>query len=344
MVSTTARWYRKGGLRIAMAGHFKATNHYGVKSLSKFVVVACILTTWGMQPARANESKQADDSTNSQSSVSSVADAADASATNQKSKPDADQGNAASRLFWKWFRMGKRIEAEQPNWLSPLATTSGRLKQEFRYDVWQQPTPGGSQYNFGGTKGLEFIVAPRVQLLIGPPPYISHTGTATRDGFGDVPLMMKFQLAAAPPREGDYLLTVILAATVPGGSNSMRDAVLSPAIAFGKGWRAFDMQTTFGENLPTGDTTALGRQLVSNTAFQYRVFSKFWPEFEVNSTFFVTGKDSGATQVFLTPGLGFGRVHLWRTLRFSAAAGMQIAATQFHTYNHRAMFSVRYSF
>jgi len=241
--------------------------------------------------------------------------------------------------------MGERIQAEQPDWLSPIATTSGRLKQEFRYDVWRQPASlGGTDYNFGGGKGLEFIIAPRIQLMVGPPSYVAHIGAATADGFGDIPVMLKFRLAASGPREGDYLLTLFLSATVPGGSNAMRDAILSPAIAVGKGWGRFDVQSTFGANLPSGDTAALGRQLVSNTAFQYRMFWKLWPEVEANSTYFLTGKNAGATQVFLTPGLGFGRVRVWRALRFSTAAGMQIAATRFHTYNHRAVFSVRYSF
>jgi hypothetical protein len=267
------------------------------------------------------------------------------STTPQPESPSAARKGGVAGFFGRWFTMGERIQAQQPGWLSPLATTSGRLKQEFRYDVWRQPRlPGGTNYNFGGGKGLEFIVAPRVQLLVGPPPYIAHIGSAMPDGYADIPLMIKVRLAAAPPGEGDYLLTVLLSATVPGGSNSTRDAVLSPAIAAGKGWGKFDVQTTFGENLPTGDTTALGRQLVSNTALQYRVVGKFWPELEVNSTFFVTGKNARETQIFLTPGLGFGRIHLWHALRFSTAAGMQIAATRFHTYNHRAIFSVRYSF
>jgi len=241
--------------------------------------------------------------------------------------------------------MGERVQAEQPDWLSPIATTSGRLKQEFRYDVWRQPTlSGGTDYNFGGEKGLEFIVAPRIQLLVGPPPYVAHMGSATPDGFADIPLMLKFRLAAAGPREANYLLTLLLSATVPGGSNAMSDAVLSPAIAFGKGWGKIDVQSTLGANLPTGGTAALGRQLLSNTAFQYRMPWKLWPEVEVNSTSFLVGKNAGETQVFLTPGLGFGRLRVWRGLRFSTGAGLQIAATRFHTYNHRAIFSVRYSF
>lgn len=87
-----------------------------------------------------------------------------------------------------------------------------------------------------------------------------------------------------------------------------------------------------------------GRQLQWNTAFQYRSAWKLWPEIEVNSTFYETGKNTGDKQVFLTPGLGFGRIRLGRNLRFSSAAGMQIAATRFHTYNHRWMFSMRVSF
>jgi hypothetical protein len=260
----------------------------------------------------------------------------------QASQPGGQNGSP--NIFRRWFDMGERTQREQPDWLSPLATTSGRIKQELRYDIFHQPAAGGTtDYNFGGSKGLEFIVAPRLQLLIGPPPYVTHTSSAP-NGFADIPLMMKFRLASAPSNEGNYLLTFIFNATVPGGPSSQKDAILSPGVAAGKGWGNFDVQTTLSGNLPTGDLATIGRQIVSNTAFQYRVLGKFYPELEVNSTFYVVGKNSGETQVFLTPGLGFGRIRVWRALKFSAGAGMQIAATQFHTYNHRAILSIRYSF
>lgn len=277
-------------------------------------------------------------------SNASAADSAEAANGSQSAAQAQNQG-AGPGLLGKWFGMATRVQTEQPGWLSPLATTSGRIKQEFRYDVFRQPAaPGATDYNFGGGKGLEFIVAPRLQLLVGPPPYVAHMGSAAPNGFGDIPVMMKFRVAAAAATEGNYLLTLLFGATVPGGTAAMRDAVLSPGIAAGKGWGNFDVQTTLAGNLPTGDTAALGRQLVSNTAFQYVVFGKFWPELEVNSTSYLVGKNSGETQVFLTPGLGFGRIRIWRALKFSTAAGMQTAATRFHTYNHRAIFSVRYSF
>lgn len=305
-------------------------------------------TSWGTPVVLADESKSAETSSCSQSAANgSPDDASDAvpAAQVSESTTRSQEHSGVSGLFRKWFKMGERMQADEPNWLSPLATTSGRLKQEFRYDVWRQPgTPGDTDYNFGGGKGLEFIAAPHVQLMVGAPPYIAHEGGKTADGYADIPVMMKVGLAAAGPGEGDYLVTLLLSATVPGGSASIRDAVISPGIALGKGWRNFDVQTTLAGNLPTGDIDAIGRQLVSNTAFQYRALWRLWPEVEANSTSFLEGKNAGQTQVFLTPGLGFGRIRLWRALKFSTAAGMQIAATRFHTYNHRAMFSVRYSF
>jgi len=198
----------------------------------------------------------------------------------------------------------------------------------------------------GGGKGLELIIAPRLELIIGLPSYVANEPAGPRDGFGDTPLMLKFRVASGPPREGNYLLTFLLGATVPTGSPTVgtQGTVVSPGVAFGKGWGKFDVQSTLGVNLPTAGTAAPGRQFLLNTAVQYRAGWHLWPEFEVNSTSFLAGKNAGETQAFLTPGLGFGRVHLWRHVRFAAGAGCEIAATRFHTYNRRWIISVRFPF
>lgn len=264
----------------------------------------------------------------------------------QLSSP-AQAGKMRHNLYRSWRRMADREEASEPNWLSPLATTSGRIKNEFRYDIWNQTAPtGGTISTFGGGKGLEFIAAPRVQLLLGVPSYIGHPDSPAPNGFGDLPLMLKFRLASGNASNGDYLVTFLLSATVPTASrpNGLGEAVLTPALALGKGWRRFDVQTTFGANLPAADMQRLGRQLLWNTAFQFGAGWKLWPELEANSTFFVQGPRAGETQTFLTPGLGFGRMRLFGGLRFSMAGGAQIAVTRFHTYNHRWMLSVRFPF
>ena len=250
-------------------------------------------------------------------------------------------------LVRAWLDLTEQVQATQPDWLSPLATTSGRLKQEFRYDIWDQPASGGNRsYQFGGNKGLEFIASSRTQILIGVPTYTLVSPNGPPGGLGDLPLMLKFRISSAERTEGNYLVTFLLAATAPTGSHryGAGEAVVTPTIAFGKGWRRFDVQSTLGVNLPAGDTAKLGRQLLWNTAFQYQAAWKLWPELEANSTFYTTGKYAGETQLFLTPGLGIGRAHLAGRFRLSSAVGVQIAATQFHTYNHRWMFSMRVSF
>jgi hypothetical protein len=273
------------------------------------------------------------------------------SSTSQEGTPA--QGSAQTQakkkhgLFRSWLHMAAETQAKQPDWLSPLATTSGRLKQELRYDIWDQPSAQGNRtYQFGGGKGLEFITSSRTQILTGIPTYTLHSPNGSPGGFGDLPLMLKFRIASAQAGEGNYLLTFILGATAPTGAHryGAGDAILTPTLAFGKGWGRFDVQSTFGANLPTGHTAKLGRQLQWNTAFQYRGAWKLWPELEVNSTFYKTGTNAGNEQVFLTPGLGFGRVRLGKRFRFSTAAGLQIAVTKFHTYDHRWMFSERISF
>jgi hypothetical protein len=255
--------------------------------------------------------------------------------------------HGASGFFRARSRMARRTEAEQPDWLSPIATTSGRLKDEFRFDVWRPiSTSGQPDYTFGGGKGLEFIVAPRVQLQIGLSSYLEYPHNESRDGFGDMPLMLKFRVASAPRKKGDYLFTLLLKATAPTGSNAtgMHAAVLTPGIALGKGWKQFDVQSTLGSTFPTGDTARIGRQFLWDTTLQYRARRKLWPELEVNSTHYLTDKYAGQTQSFLTPGLGFGRVHLCGPLSFSAGVGFQIAVTEFHTYNHQLMLSFRFPF
>jgi hypothetical protein len=243
--------------------------------------------------------------------------------------------------------MAKRVESEQPDWLSPIATTTGRLKDELRFDIWRPISPSGHvDYNFAGGKGLEFIVAPRLQLLIGIPSYFEYPHYELRDGVGDIPLMLKFRVASAPRKNGDYVFTLLLKASVPTGSGTtgLHAAVLTPGVALGKGWKQFDVQSTLGGNLPTGNTALLGRQFTWDTAFQYRASHKLWPELEVNSTSFLVGKDAGETQAFLTPGLGFGRAHVCGPFSFSAGIAFQIAVTQFHTYNHQLMLSFRFPF
>jgi hypothetical protein len=318
-------------------------------SLTKFVVKACLVGVCLFAPAHAisQDQTQATVAIPQGEDSSQPAAAAQQSDPAGKSSSPTQAGKKKKSLYRPWRDMADREEASEPNWLSPLATTSGRIKDEMRYDMWDQTTPTGSTIStFWGGKGLEFIVAPRVQLLLGVPSYIDHSASSPPDGFGDLPLMLKFRVAAGNTSHGNFLVTFLLSATAPTAStpNGSGEAVLTPTLAAGKGWGKFDVQTTFGANLPAAETQRLGRQLLWNTTFQYGAGWKLWPELEANSTFYEQGPNAGKTQTFLTPGLGFGRVRLLGGLRFSIASGVQIAVTSFHTYDHRWMLSVRFPF
>ena len=70
-----------------------------------------------------------------------------------------------------WFNMVSKTQAEQPHWITPLATTTPRLEQEFRYDLqWQTHNSGVTTDNYGVSKGLEIIPAKNFEVILAVPP------------------------------------------------------------------------------------------------------------------------------------------------------------------------------
>ena len=246
----------------------------------------------------------------------------------------------------EWLQRSSRAAAEQPFWMAPLFTVTPRLVQQFRYDVALQTKGNATTGNYGTGKGLELIPTEHTEILISAPPYVTHTAPGLHDGFGDMTFLFKYRLAAGTEEQGNYVVTALLNTTVPTGSysNGSTHATFSPTLGFGKGWGAFDIQSTAGVTLPTGDVDIQGTPVGLNATFQYRLLKKFWPEVEINSTFWTNGKNAGKKQVFLSPGLVVGRLHLWRRVGFAIGAGVQLAATTFHTYNHSWVTSVRFPF
>ena len=254
---------------------------------------------------------------------------------------------AQDGYFSGWFDRVNRTQAEQPHWITPLATTTPRLEEEVRYDqLWQVNAKGVTTDNYDGGKGLELIPFRDVEVIFNAPPYLQHNNPAVRDGFGDVSFLVKYRMLSANEEHGDYILTAFLGWSLPTGSysNGALHAVITPTLAYGKGFRNFDVQGTFGVGLPVADVNLVGRNYAWNNTFQYRLFRKFWPEVELNSTFFQDGKNDGQRQNFVTPGLILGRFHLWKRLGLTCGGGYQIATTKFHTSNHNAILSVRFPF
>ncbi|HZR59217.1 MAG TPA: transporter [Terriglobales bacterium] len=245
-----------------------------------------------------------------------------------------------------WFDRVSKTQSEQPHWITPMFTTTPRLEEEFRYDIGSENTSKGQLTNYGVSKGLELIPSEHTEVIIGLPPYISHDYAKAIDGFGDVSFLLKYRILAANEESGNYIVTAFLGMTIPTGEykNGSSDAVITPTLAFGKGWGNFNFQSTVGVGIPTGSYDALGTPVPWNTAFQYRILKKIWPEIEVNATFFPNGDHSGNQQVFLSPGLVVGRLHLYKRLGLTIGGGIQIAATHFHTYDQNRVLSIRFPF
>jgi hypothetical protein len=256
-------------------------------------------------------------------------------------------GFAQDGYFSGWFARVDETKDEQPHWVTPLATTTPRLEEEYRYDqLWQTNSNGITTDNYGGGKGLELIPFRKVEVIFNAPPYLAHNDPSVRDGFGDVAFLVKYRLLSANEKQGNFILTAFLGWTLPTGDhkNGSLHPLITPTLAYGKGFRAFDLQGTFGVALPTADTVLLGRNYLWNNTFQYRICRRFWPEVELNSTFFQDGKNDGRKQNFATPGLVVGRFPLWGRVGFTVGAGYQIATTHFHASNHNAILSIRFPF
>ena len=254
--------------------------------------------------------------------------------------------SAQDGYFVDWFARVDKTKDEQPHWVTPIATTTPRLEEEFRYDqLWQRNAKGVATDNYDGGKGLELIPFEKVEVIFNAPPYIVHHSSAV-DGLGDVAFLVKYRLLSANEEHGNYILTAFLGWSLPTGDhkNGGLHSVITPTIAYGKGIKNFDVQGTFGIALPTADTNLVGRNYLFNNTFQYRVFRKLWPEVELNTTVFQDGKNDGKKQNFVTPGLVMGRFRLWGRVGFTVGGGFQIATTHFHANNHNGILSIRFPF
>ena len=237
-------------------------------------------------------------------------------------------------------------QAAQPHWVTPVATVTPRLEQEFRFDVFHQVTPTGDVTNLDGGKGLELIPTRNTELLINLPPYLLHENPATLDGWGDASFTLKYRFLSRNEEGGNAILTAFLGGSVPTGAhrNGSISAVVTPTLAGGKGWGKIDVQATLGGTFPVNSVNKLGRTVVSSSAFQYHAMKKLWPEVEINSTFWEGGINDGRKQTFVTPGLILGRFPIHKRVAFVAGAGFQIATTHYHQYNHAFIVTLRIPF
>jgi hypothetical protein len=255
-------------------------------------------------------------------------------------------------FFAKWEARTTATQARQPAWPPPLISPYPMLIQVFRADFLRQITPTlTSTWNYGASRGLNLIPGFNSEFDFYYPPYLQHNTPKVKDGFGDVGFLYKYRFLSRNEKEGNYMLSAQITATIPTGShsNGSPDASVSPTLLGGKGFGKFNVISCLGGTLPTEETNKVGRSIAWNTTAQYHISKYVWPELESNATWFFEGKNDGKKQNFITPGIVFSKFKLRpddadSRIGVAFGAGMQIATSQFHTYNHELAFTTRFVF
>ncbi len=231
-----------------------------------------------------------------------------------------------------WYDRVDQAQASQPHWITPLATVTPRLEEEFRYDqLFEHLGNGANLYNFDGGKGLELIPTTTNEVIFNLPPYLDRTEVEQAHGLGDWPFfLVKQRLLSANEENGNYILTAFLAGQAPIGASPFTNHayVVTPTLAGGKGWGNFDIQATVGVPIPTELESTIGTSLATNVALQYHLGQYFWPEFEFNDTYWFDGEREGKNQLFLTPGIIFGRIPLGGREKLIVGVAYQFAVSK----------------
>jgi len=263
---------------------------------------------------------------------------------------------ATPSFLARWQARANQQQESQPHWSTPVATSTPKIDQAMRSEFSRQTNSSGYRtWDLGNNKGLELIPARRTELIFGVPPFFAHSQPGAQNGFGDTWFQAKYQFAAANEQHGNYAITTIVYATIPTGkhTNGSCCAVVTPALAAGKGWGRWAVMSLLSGTLPVSNARGLGHTIAWSNVLEYRVGAKGFarllvPEIEANSSFYLGGANDGKTATFLTPGLVFGRIplshdaHSRRSL--TLAAGEQIAVTRYHPTNHNLIVSVRLPF
>lgn len=238
----------------------------------------------------------------------------------------------------------------QPALITPVVTADPRLVQYARFSVSHSYTNSGTEtVNYGNCRGGGVIVARRFEFDWMPPTYIQHNSKSA-DGAGDTAALIKYRIASTPsaPR-GSFELSAMTTRNFATGSHTNGAATGNyiPALAGAYAVRHLDVISAVGGTLPTGKVATQGRSIVWNTAVQLHATRSWWMEIENNATYYHGGTHDSKMQNFITPAAFYVvRPKEWSALHpfFIVDAGMQVATSGFHTYNHNLITEVRMLF
>jgi hypothetical protein len=241
----------------------------------------------------------------------------------------------------------------QPTWMGPVAQTDPRLGQVVRISVsnLRDPVwaPGGQVISYGNNQGISIIIDRRIQLKYAPPSFFRNHTSALKDGFGNSGGEIKYRIVSGNAEHGNYILTADLTYSFAarGFENGALTPSYSPKLASGVAFGRFDVQAVLSGALPTGKIAQQGRDVEWDTTGQVHATTNLWIDLENGATFNIGGGFPGTIQDLVTPAAYYS-LHRrnWgpNHLGFVFDAGMQIATTRFHFYNHNVITEVRVAF
>ncbi|MDE3104682.1 MAG: hypothetical protein KGK08_05850 [Acidobacteriota bacterium] len=260
-------------------------------------------------------------------------------------------GHAQQGFFHQWENRVRTTSARQPGWVVPVVTPSSGIVQLYRADFVRQITPAlTTTWNLDNGKGFNLIPFANTEVDVNLPAYIEHNSPKVADGASDFSMVLKYRFAASNAEAHNYMASLQLQGVAATGSykNGSAQHSINPTLVAGKGFGNFDVQSSLGGTLPTGQINAIGRTIAWNTVAQYKVGRYFWPEVEANATFFNRGPNNGKVLTFVTPGIMISKIKLRHDakdrLAFLFGGGMQIATSSFHPYNHAIVVTSRITF
>jgi len=237
----------------------------------------------------------------------------------------------------------------QPTWMGPLIQSDARLSQVAKFSVAHFFSPGMQTISYGNNHGFSLLGGRRFQFDFDPPSFFRNHSAILKDGWGNAAAQVKYRMASGNADHGNFALTAILAEGFASGAtqNGMLTSYYCPKLAAGKAWGWLDFQTTLGAVLPTGKIAAQGRTIEWNGTAQLHPNAHAWLDVENNAALFLGGPDDGKSQNFLTPAAFYSfRRREWAATHAVVVldAGMQIATSRYHQYNHNLISEMRILF
>lgn len=256
---------------------------------------------------------------------------------------------AQTSLYDRFRAHNAEMTQLQPAMITPIVAPDPRLIQYYRLSVAHQYTSAGTETtNYGNTRGGGIVAFRRFEFDVMPPAYIQHNSTAA-DGFGDTSVNAKVRIASGNAENGNYALAANLTHCFATASRSdgARTDSFTPTLAGAFTYRHLSFISGLGGALPSGKIAVQGRTIAWNEDVQLHLKPHVWLELEDNATFYFAGSHDGKMQNFVTPGAFYVlRRKQWPSAHafYIFDAGMQIATSGFHTYNHNLISEVRVIF